>query len=167
MDDLAELLGVSVSELLDGVQASPTGARRPRASTRLVPVRRLGRTHAGESAEELPDDGEAYAPEDVVARHPRSFFLGVDGDCMNRSYPDGCDVLVDPDLGPWQGCAVVAEVEAGRSVLRRYYRGNSSLMLSADSFAAYDDMVFDRPEQEVRLVGVVVWFQAHEEERAR
>ena len=95
-----------------------------------------------------------------------SIMLRVEGCCMNRSYPDGCLVMVDPTMSPWNGCAVVAEPSSGESVLRRYYRGQSSLLLTADSYESYDDLRFS-DEDEVMLLGVVVWFQAAKEERER
>ncbi len=72
--------------------------------------------------------------------------------------------MVDPALEPWNGCAVVAEPTPGESVLRRYMRGQSSLMLVADSFSDHDDLVFTGEEADVRLLGTVVWFQAAREE---
>ena len=142
---------------------APANAIPVRGTSAMVPVRVLGRTHAGQSMDEHESDYEAEFPEGVVSRHPRCFALKVEGDCMNRRYPEGCHVLVDPDMEPSNGRAVVAEFEDGRSVLRCYYRGQSSLMLTADSFSEYEDIILTGDDP-VRLVGVVVWFQAEKEE---
>ena len=142
----------------------PANAIPVRGTSAMVPVRVLGHTHAGERMDEDESDYEAEFPEGVVSRHPRCFALKVEGDCMNRRYPEGCHVLVDPDAEPSNGRAVVAEFEDGRSVLRCYYRGQSSLMLTADSFSEYEDVILTGDDP-VRLVGVVVWFQAEREER--
>lgn len=164
---LAEIFGVSVSDLIEDDGAVP-GAMRAAGSSRMVPVRRLGMTHAGEPMEELPDEGIVEVPETVALHHPRGYMLEVVGDCMDRSYPPGCLVMVDPDMSPWNGCDVVAETEPGESVLRRYQRGSSTLMLSPDSFEQHEDMVFTGDSfAEVRLVGVVCWFQASEDVRGR
>lgn len=141
----------------------PDNAIPVRGTSVMVPVRVLGRTHAGERMDEEESDYEAEFPEGVVARHPGCFALRVEGDCMNRRYPEGCVVLVDPRMEPSNGRAVVAEFEDGRSVLRCYYRGQSSLMLTADSFSEYEDIILTGDDP-VRLVGVVVWFQAEKEE---
>ena len=141
----------------------PANAIPVRGTSAMVPVRVLGRTHAGERMDEHESDYEAEFPAGVVSRHPRCFALKVEGDCMNRRYPEGCHVLVDPDAEPSNGRAVVAEFEDGRSVLRCYYRGQSSLMLTADSFSEYEDIILTG-EDPVRLIGVVVWFQAEKEE---
>ncbi|OUO32293.1 XRE family transcriptional regulator [Olsenella sp. An293] len=141
----------------------PANAIPVRGTSAMVPVRVLGRTHAGDRMDEDESDYDAEFPEGVVSRHPGCFALKVEGDCMNRRYPDGCLILVDPDMEPLNGRAVVAEFEDGRSVLRCYYRGQSSLMLTADSFSEHEDIILTG-EDPVRLIGVVVWFQADKEE---
>lgn len=141
----------------------PANAIPVRGTSAMVPVRVLGSTHAGDRMDEDESDYDAEFPEGVVSRHPRCFALKVEGDCMNRRYPEGCHVLVDPDIEPSNGRAVIAEFEDGRSVLRCYYRGQSSLMLTADSFSEYEDIILTGDDP-VRLIGVVVWFQAEKEE---
>lgn len=133
-------------------------------SSAMVPLRVLGATHAGDATEEIENERTVEVPETVARNHPYAFMLRVDGNCMDRSYPEGCLVMVDPTLEPWNGCAVVAEPEPGESVLRRYMRGQSSLMLVADSFSDYEDMVFTGDAVDVKLVGTVVWFQADHED---
>ena len=143
----------------------PSGALPVRGTSAMVPVRTLGVTHAGERMDELESEYEVEFPAGVVSRHPGCFALNVEGDCMDRRYPDGCHVLVDPEAEPANGAAVVAEFDDGRSVLRCCYRGASTMMLSADSFSEeYEDIVVMHDDPPVRLVGVVVWFQSGEEE---
>lgn len=163
---IADHYGLLKSNIIEdgGMMTPPPANAIPvRGTSAMVPVRVLGRTHAGERMDEDESDYEAEFPAGVVSRHPRCFALRVEGDCMNRRYPDGCHVLVDPDIEPSNGRSVVAEFEDGRSVLRCYYRGQSSLMLTADSFSEYEDIILTGDDP-VRLVGVVVWFQADKEE---
>ncbi|HIZ47004.1 MAG TPA: XRE family transcriptional regulator [Candidatus Olsenella pullistercoris] len=175
LEQLASILGTSAYYLLNGEEppspdfSYPSGARRPVGRSGTVPMRRLGKTHAGSAVEEMEDEGTVEVPARVTEMHPNGFALSVEGDCMDRAYPDGCVVLVDPDAQPWNGCAVVAETSPGESVLRRYMRGSNTLMLSADSHSGdYEDMVFSNEEtQEVRTLGVVVWFQADHDEYER
>ncbi len=174
LEELAGVLGVSSYYLLTGEQQPddapadiwPRGRREAAGRSGKVPVRRLGKTHAGEPSEAFEEDDRVEVPASVAAAHPSAFLLEVEGDCMSRAYPEGCLVLVDPRLDPWPGCAVVAETEPGKTVLRRYSRGGSTLMLSADSWRdGYEDMIWQGGDiAEVRLVGVVVWFQAAYEE---
>ena len=163
MQQLADLFGVTVSELMgeEVPEGAPANAIPFTAESDTVPFIRLGKVHAGMSSEEIPNpECVVQVPRIVAEAHPRGFLLMVEGDCMDRAYPPGCLVLVDPDLEPWNGCAVVAEVSPGEAVLRRYSRGQSSLMLYADSHSSYDDMIFTGEFAEVRLVGTVTWFQA-------
>ena len=133
----------------------------PRPSTATAPL--IGWVHAGTPEDERVLDGEVELPSHVLASHPDGFFLRVEGDCMNKRYPEGCHVFVDPNMAPWNGCAVAAELPGYEGVLRSYYRGNSSLMLCADSFSEYEDIILTGDDP-VRLIGVVVWFQAEKEE---
>lgn len=164
LTQLAALLGYKVSELVDDNSFSrPYGSKPAVGASAMVPMRVLGKTHAGEPLEEIEDPGFVEVPETVACNHPDAFMLRVEGCCMNRSYPDGCLVMVDPTMSPWNGCAVVAEPSSGESVLRRYYRGQSSLLLTADSYESYPDLMFTG-DDEVMLLGVVVWYQAAREE---
>ena len=157
---IADHFHISKGELLDDARDSlPAGAIPVRGTSAMVPVRTLGVTHAGERMDELESEYEVEFPAGVVSRHPGCFALKVEGDCMDRRYPDGCHVLVDPEAEPSNGAAVVAEFDDGRSVLRCCYRGASTMMLSADSFSEYEDIVVMHDDPPVRLVGVVVWFQ--------
>ena len=116
--------------------------------------------------EEIVDEAVVEVPEDVVTHHPDGFMLQVEGDCMDRAFPPGCLIMVDPDMEPRNGDAVVAATSPGESVLRRYARGAATLMLSPDSHGVYDDLVFSGDDlAEVRLIGVVVWWQAYEDVR--
>lgn len=153
-------------EKLHGLTAAPAGAVAPSGSSRTVPVRVLGATHAGEAMDEDEIDGIVCdVPAEVFERHPEAFLLRVEGDCMNRRYPEGCMVLVDPNMEPANGRAVVAELPDGRSVLRSYLRGQSVLMLTADSYSAHEDIVITDAAQPVRCLGVVVWYQAEKDIR--
>lgn len=163
MQKLADLFDVSVADLMgeEVPEGAPPQAIPFTADSDTVPFVRLGKVHAGMSAEEIPNpECVVQVPRIVAEAHPRGFLLMVEGDCMDRAYPPGCLVLVDPELEPWNGCAVVAEVAPGEAVLRRYSRGQNSLMLYADSHSSYDDMIFTGEFAEVRLVGTVTWFQA-------
>jgi len=133
----------------------------------MVPVMSLGTVHAGDVTDEDTPPEVVEVPAGVVEGEDMDqlFVLHVRGDCMDRRYPDGSDVLVRRDMEPWDGCSVVAGFDAGESVLRVYKRGASTLMLSPDSFdGGYEDMVFTDPEQQVMLLGVVIWYQAGKRE---
>ena len=156
---IADYFNISKGEVIDegtdGV-VLPSGAIPVVASSATVPLLTLGRVHAGALADE-----EEIAHR--VAGHPRAFALEVEGDCMNRVIPEGSHVLVDPDRQPANGSIAVVETEDYRAVMRRWYKGSTKLMLSADSFEDYEDMIFGMDDAPVRVIGTVVWFQAADE----
>lgn len=144
-----------------GSPAFPPGAMPVYSSGEAtVPLLTLGRVHAGALTDEEESERRVDVPASVNASHPRAFALAVEGDCMDRVIPEGANVLVDPDREPSNGSIVVVETEDYRAVMRRWYRGSKTLMLSADSHGDYEDMVFGADDGPVRLVGTVVWFQA-------
>lgn len=165
---IADYFNISKGEVIDeesdvAKYPPPPNAIPVRGTSAMVPVRVLGSTHAGERMDELESDYDVEFPEGVVERHPGCFALKVEGDCMDRRYPNGCMVLVDPAMEPRNGHAVVAEFDDGRSLLRTYMRGSSTLMLTADSFSEYEDIIVTPDDPPVRTVGVVVWYQSSEE----
>lgn len=160
-DIMSDEFGLAAKE--HGRYAVPSGAKPVRGSSAMVPLRVLGATHAGERMDEDESDYMVEFPRSVAERHPGCFALRVEGDCMNRRYPEGCHIMVDPNMEPRNGSAVVAEFEDGRSVLRNYLRGSSTLMLTADSFAEHEDIIVTLDDPPVRTVGVVVWYQADKE----
>lgn len=162
IEKLAAFFGVSKSEIIDDekIDHLPASAIPAKPSTATAPL--LGWVHAGSPEDERVLDDSVELPGAILSGHPSGFFLRVEGDCMNRRFPEGCYVFVDPDAAPWNGCAVAAELPGYEGVLRSYYRGQRSLMLCADSFGEYEDIILTGDDP-IRLIGVVVWFQADRE----
>ena len=128
-----------------------------------VPLLTLGRVHAGALTDEEEAEHRVEVPASVCSRHPRAFALVVEGNCMDNVIPEGAHVLVDPDREPQNGSIAVVETEAYQAVMRRWYRGSSTLMLTADSHEEQEDLVFSMEDGPVRVIGTVVWWQAPEE----
>lgn len=168
IEKLADFFKVSKLEIIgdddDRAASLPKGAMPVYSSGEAtVPLLTLGRVHAGELTDEEEAEGRVEVPASVCSRHPRAFALVVEGSCMDRVIPEGAHVLVDPDREPRNGSIAVVETEGYRAVMRRWYRGSSTLMLAADSHEDQDDMVFGVDDGPVRVVGTVVWWQAPEE----
>ena len=82
---------------------------------------------------------------------------------MTRLVKYGALVLIDPDVEPGSGSIVAVEVD-GEPYVRRWHRGNDTLLLSADGYVEREDMVFRGSDTDsVLLLGTVVWFQASRE----
>lgn len=160
---IADYFSISKGLVIDEVGQPLTAAAPIAPSSATVPLLTLGRVHAGELTDEEVPSHCVEVPASVYDGHPRAFALEVEGDCMNRVIPAGAHVLVDPDLEPCAGSIAVIETEDYRAVMRRWYRGSSKLMLSADSFGEYEDMIFGPDDGPVRVLGTVVWYQSSEE----
>lgn len=160
-DIMSDEYGLAAKER--GRYAMPDGAMPVVPSSATVPLLTLGRVHAGAMTDEEEVAHRVEVPASVCENHPRAFALEVEGDCMDRVIPEGSHVLVDPDREPGNGSIAVVETEAYRAVMRRWYRGSSTLMLTADSHAEQEDMVFGPEDGPVRVIGTVVWWQAPRE----
>lgn len=159
LEKLAELLGTTAYELLNGNE--PMQAR---PSSVLVPL--LGSTHMGEFADEDECDRMVEVPANVVEAHPGGFCVHADGECMNNRYPSDSVLFVDPHMQPFDGCAVLAETDQYQSIVRKYSKGSTALMLSPDSHSeAFDDIIVRADDAPVKLKGVVVWYQAEKDLR--
>ena len=133
-------------------------------SSALVPL--LGTTHMGEFADEDDCDRMVEVPANVVEAHPGGFCVHADGECMNNRYPSDSVLFVDPHMQPFDGCAVLAETDQYQSIVRKYSKGSTSLMLSPDSHSdSFDDIIVRADDAPVKLKGVVVWYQAEKDLR--
>ena len=160
-DILSSSAGLAAKE--HGRYAMPSGAMPVTASSATVPLLAIGRVHAGALTDEEEVSHRVEVPASVLTSHPRSFALEVEGDCMDRVIPEGSHVLVDPDREPGNGSVAVVETDSYQAVMRRWYRGSSTLMLTADSHGEQEDMVFGPEDGPVRVIGTVVWWQAPRE----
>ena len=102
---------------------------------------------------------EAFAPSDVSQRHPHSVFVKMTGTEMSKLYPPGALLLVDMDMKPWNGCSVFAIADRSAPVIRRFASGNDMVVLSSYSYGtASPDLILHK--RRVRILGVIIWFQA-------
>ena len=163
LEQLADLFGTTVADLMG---ETPEPVRPNGAQYVTLPVLVAG--HAGEFTDEFGPDEVADVPTSVLDRvnDPDAYLMRVRGSCMNRRFAAGENALLSPRCEPRNGDAVAAEYN-GEMILRSYYRGASTLVLSPDSYEdGYTDIVFDDPENaEVSFRGVVKWHQASEVKR--
>lgn len=112
------------------------------------------------SAEPL---GLIRMPTWVVEEHPGIFGCEADGGGMSRVIPDGAIVMVEPCEEPENGDIVAVELPDGEPYLRRWHRGQSTLLLSADGYEEREDMVFRGAEIDSvivlgKVLGCFNWF---------
>lgn len=160
---LAGALGVSTADIIAD-ELPPSNAIKPTtAKPAYAPL--LGRVHAGKAQEPDVLQDAVLVPYEIIKRHPQGYFLQVEGDCMDKVYPEGCYILIDPEQRPSNGSIAVVSIDGADYVMRRLYRGANTLILSPDSHnAEHEDMVFvATTEHTVEFHGTVVWFQSSKE----
>ena len=161
VEKLSEVLGVSMSELVDGsnIKRVPGAIMPPEPRKAYLPL--LGKVHAGDAQEPQVLDERISLPYEVWERHRDGYFLQVEGQCMSKIYPEGSYILIDPMQRPVNGSIAVVSIDGADYVMRRLYKGSSVLVLSPDSWEeGYDDIVIAGDDHTVEFVGSVVWFQA-------
>lgn len=153
-DDLLSIdNGLAAQELLHGIRK---GALDHEQTPEARPIYRIGASGGGYN---LVSVGKALVPSDVHQRHPDTAFIRLDGNEMSRLYPQGALLLVDSMIKPWNGCTVAALIDNKNVVIRRFSSGNNTVLLSSHSYSSPDpDIMVDK--RRVRIIGVVVWFQA-------
>lgn len=159
---ISDYFHISKGSLID--EDSSTLTKLPiSGSTATLPLRTLGKVHAGVMDDDaVCDDEDVQVPERVVLAYPDAFLLRVEGNCMDRVIPEGSHVVVAPHKVPTNGSIVVIRDDTYEAIMRRYYKGSSALMLSPDSYEEeYQDIIV-HDGQEITLIGVVVWWQASE-----
>lgn len=161
---MSAALGVTISYLLgfDDDQVIPNRAHVMHS----VPV--LGRIAAGEAIQQA---GEWHATRDELWRgHERAFWLVVSGNSMNRLFPEGSLVLIDPDEEVRDGDVGAVFVNGDDATLKRVFFEGETVRLHPESHdAEYRDRVIDRSDPDapdVRAIGRAVSYTAPDGWRA-
>lgn len=106
-------------------------------------------------------DHSIHIPQEIADKHKNGFALQVVSDCMSKVLPQGAVIIVDRSIEASNDSIVVAQKEDKTVLLRRYSCGTSTVLLSADSYSLYDDVVCKKDD--MRIIGVVVWAQPPKE----
>lgn len=157
-------------DFIDPITKKPKANIPDKAIPQSLPTKRaylplLGRVHAGDAQEPDVIDDKIPVPYEIWQNHKDGYLLEVEGSCMNKVYPEGCYILVDPRKQPSSGSIAVVKINDDDYVMRRLFKGANTLVLSPESWdESYTDIVItSHDESSVELVGTVVWFQPKEE----
>lgn len=174
LDKVYDVLGVTYDDLFGssngffakakGLLGAPDGAVSPVPSV-VATLPLVGRGHAGKPGDPELIEGVVELPASVAENHPDAYFLEVEGDCMDKVYPEGCYILVDPRMEPQDGSVGVFSIEGMGYVIRRLKTAAKRLVLVPESFnGSHDDIVvLHDDDRTVEAVGTVVWFQSKKE----
>lgn len=159
-------LGVTISYLLGLEGAIET---KEDESPSMFPV--FGRIAAGTPREALEQSDAVHWVSPYLAEsHPHAFWLTVSGNSMNRLFPDGSLVLIDPETETRNGDISVVFVNGDDATLKRVYFEENAIRLHPESYdPEYRDRVIDPSDPdapEVRIIGKAVSYTAPEGWRA-
>ena len=165
--DMSKVLNCTVSDLL-GFGTAQIVCAEP-SSGHLLPV--FGRIAAGTPREALlQSDVMHETTESVYMAHPRSFWLKVTGNSMNRILVDGSLVLIDPDEEVRNGDVGAVFVNGDDVTLKRVYFEGDAIRLHPESYdSEYRDRVIsesDPDAPDVRIIGKAVSYTAPDNWRA-
>lgn len=165
---LSAALGVTVSYLL-ALDDDPSFVSVVSSDTVPVPV--LGRIAAGTPRAAFSQSDDYHDTQrGLVASHPNAFWLVVAGNSMNRLFPEGALVLVDPDVEVRSGDVGAIFVNGDDATIKRVYFENGTVRLHPESWdPEYRDRTIDPSDPDapaVRVIGRAVSYTAPDGWRA-
>lgn len=169
LQKLADYFGVNKSEIIDDNHHSHqiTAIKVSGMDMGYVPLR--GRVHAGPFT--YPESLEAreemvLAPQRLIDEDRDLYACEVEGDCMNKVYPESnCVIFVSPNKQPQNGSIAVVTLDGCDALVRRMYRTTNTLVLSPESWNPdhKDIIITADSDHTVEFGGKVVWYQAAKE----
>ena len=165
---IREALGVSLSYLL-GMADDPSFVSVVSSDTVPVPV--LGRIAAGTPRAAFSQSDDYHDTQrGLVASHPHAFWLVVAGNSMNRLFPEGALVLVDPDSEVRSGDVGAIFVNGDDATIKRIFFEDGAVRLHPESWDPdYRDRTIDPSDPDapaVRVIGRAVSYTAPDGWRA-
>ncbi|MGN0034215.1 MAG: LexA family protein [Coriobacteriales bacterium] len=160
--------GKPLSYLL-GLDDDPSFTPLVERPVHRVPV--VGRIAAGEAREAIQQADECHETRgELWSAHPHAFWLVVAGNSMNRLFPEGALVLVDPDMEVRDGDVGAVFVNGDDATVKRVFLEPGRVRLHPESHdPEYRDTVIreDDPDApEFRAIGRVVSYTAPDGWRA-
>lgn len=128
----------------------------------------VGKIVAGRPLEsyEIPEDVEI--PLNIGLKHPNSKLLEITGNSMNKLFPDGQYILIDPDEQVCNGDVAAVRLNGTEYTVKRFYRLKKGVVLEPDSYdeKEHSIMITNPYElEEVYIEGKVVWDMANPSKR--
>ena len=157
---IADALNCSVDDLLGRFANPLPRGVKPVPSDTYAPV--YGYVPAGDPYEATEiDDEEHWVDPDVRNAHPDGFFLIVKGDSMDKLFPDGAYVYIDPKAIPHDRDVVAILVNGDDATIKRVFFAGDVIVLHPDSSSprhkARTIDVNDSDAPPVRILGKAVW----------
>lgn len=148
----AKALGIDYAFLV-GEELMPI-----KGKTMVKPL--VGKIVAGRPLEsyEIPEDIEI--PYNIGMKHPNGKLLEITGPSMNKLFPDGQYVLIDPDEPVYNGDVAAIRLNGTEYTVKRFYKLKTGIVLEPDSYdETFNPIMISNPQdlEEVFIEGKVVW----------
>lgn len=158
-------------KLIDPVTRKPKSPMpqnaRPVTGMKMGLAPRLGRVHAGVLTEpETYDEATMVkVPDFLLEEDPECFVVSSEGDCMDKVFPEGSDLVVSKKKEPRDNSIVIASVDGSDYIVRRLRLTANTMILSPESHnPEHEDIIIRRDsDHAVEIPGVIVWYQAPRE----
>ena len=174
---MVELYGVDPDDIrseasglyaqLRGLIASLPKNARPAVGMAMGLAPRLGKVHAGIFAEpEVFDESTmVQIPQFLLDEDPESFVVSSEGDCMDKVFSVGSDLVVSRKKQPRDNSIVMASVDGCDYIVRRLRMTANTMILSPESHNPdHEDIIIRRDsEHSLEIPGVITWYQAPKE----
>ena len=171
---MVELYGVDPDDIrseasglyaqLRGLIASLPKNARPAVGMAMGLAPRLGKVHAGVFAEpEVFDESTmVQIPQFLLDEDPESFVVSSEGDCMDKVFSVGSDLVVSRKKQPRDNSIVMASVDGCDYIVRRLRMTANTMILSPESHNPdHEDIIIRRDsEHSLEIPGVITWYQA-------
>lgn len=163
-DILSENYGLAAKEH-GGFPKIPNA--RPAVGMAMGLAPRLGKVHAGVLAEpDVYDEATMVSiPQFLADEDPDCFVVSSEGDCMDKVFSPGSDLVVSRKKRPRDNSIVMASVDGCDYIVRRLRMTANTMILSPESHnPAHEDIIITRDsEHTLEIPGVITWYQAPRE----
>ena len=161
---LAQVYGTTTDTILGSEYAEKIpGVIKTRPTSKETHV--YGRIPAGTPLEAMPVSDETWwIPNDLWEEHQKAFYLRVSGDSMDKLFPDGCLILIDPEASVSSGDVAAIFVNGDDATVKRIFFAGDTIVLHPESHnSAHRDISIDSSDPDapaVRVIGKVVSYTA-------
>lgn len=164
-DIVSENYGLAAKE--HGTMPALPKNARPAVGMAMGLAPRLGKVHAGVFAEpEVFDESTmVQIPQFLLDEDPESFVVSSEGDCMDKVFSVGSDLVVSRKKQARDNSIVMASVDGCDYIVRRLRMTANTMILSPESHNPdHEDIVIRRDsEHSLEIPGVITWYQAPRE----
>ncbi|WP_430620357.1 LexA family protein [Enterococcus sp. DIV0800] len=159
---------IKLSNMYDIDYYSLPGVVKPRLVGSRETMQLIGTIVAGKPLVTYSDPEDIQVPAEIKEAYPNGYLLEASGDSMNRLFPDGQLLVVDPDSEVESGLVYAVRINGDETTVKRVIVGKNLLVLQPDSYdERYKPWMIDDPLvlSEVCIEGKIVWDFANPNKR--